>query len=121
LLAWALLTSGVFLSKRDNGGRPWLHLPLAPGAPRRRLLVPTASCSAPPMAALLWPARLLGMAHLLVGARDGWVAGWWGSSPNNFFCYLFRANFENPLFWRVLMSPASTVVQGWWEGTRRQR
>jgi hypothetical protein len=31
---------------------------------------------------------------------------------NKFFCYLFQADFEKPLCWRVLMSPASTVVRG---------
>jgi hypothetical protein len=40
---------------------------------------------------------------------------------NKIFCYLFRADFENPLWWRALMSPASTVVQGWRVGTRQQR
>jgi hypothetical protein len=89
-LAWALLTSGDFRSECDNGGRPWLHLPLAPSAPSRRLLVPAASCSAPPLVTLLRPARLLEMAHLPVSARDGWVAGWWGSSPNNFFAICFE-------------------------------
>jgi hypothetical protein len=65
-----------------------------------------------PLSSLIY-CHIIKSAHMAAYLRE--TGGWLASGVpllNKIFCYLFRADFEKPLCWRALMSPASTVVRG---------